>query len=159
MYIITRLLNGRKEWYSSDGSRNFWQFRGSYWENIFSEKYFVKYLDKAEGYKELYVKVVPNYLTNAFYEVEEYNNMSDHAMWVITKTPKSKAKKDIVSDMDTAVGKEYLKKNRSGNYFEKGFDGEHTRKFTDKNKADVMAQQVRCRTINSVYDIKVEPVS
>ncbi len=158
MYVITRLMAGNKEWYSTDNTRNFWMGTTGIWINLHNSKYYMKFLTAEEGYDYLERVVIAQYLTNAFYEIEEYKDMGNHQMWVITKTPVTKAGKDPITNLDQATGKQYRKRNRSAGYWEHGFDGEFTCKFTDKNRANEVAQNLRAHTLQGKFTIAVEEV-
>jgi hypothetical protein len=159
LWVITRQISGRKEWYSTDGTRNFFMFRGSYWENLFDPKYYKLFTSAAEGYNYLNQVVKPNYVNAAEYALEEVNNMPMHQMWIITRTPTKLVKaKDKVSDMEIAEGKQYWSKNTSSHHWDCHFSGECTVKFTDKNKANIKAQQLRLHTLIGKFTIAVEEV-
>ena len=102
--------------------------------------------------------VKSQYVDIAQYNLEEVKNMPDHKLYCITKTPTTKAKKDQITNMKGAVGKQYLSKNGSSCSFKDHFDGEFTRKFSDINKANEVAQQIRAHTLIGKYTIAVEEI-
>ena len=157
MWVITRLLAGNKEWYSSDNTRNFWMGNTGIWQNLFNPKYYRLFISEIEGYNYLESKVRPQYLDSSNYSVEEVKIM-DHALYCITRTPTAKAKRDKISDLQTADAKEYWSKNGSSSYWCDHFSGEFTRKFTSEKKANEMAQNIRAGTVLGHFSIKVEEV-
>ena len=157
MWVITRHLNGVKQWYSTDGTRNFFMWRGSYWENLFDPKYYKLFTSASEGYNYLNEVVKPSYIDAAEYSVEEVK--MDHSLYVITRTPTKLVKaKDKITDMEIAEGKQYWKKNEAAHYWECNFDGQYTVKFTDKKRANIKAQQLRLHTLIGQFTIAIEEV-